>query len=172
MLLRSGRVYVLRCTLSLTFVVLLLTWMVSHSYGQSTRLQAGFGAWPGVGVQAGYVQQYNMYSLEIVVSAETSPWHTDIPLFISTGFGSTLRPTGILREIGRADYDYDLDLGIRLGPGLFFIQNASRTDQNRQFNLFIDLFIRYSRNLEHLGIGYVEFGTQRPRIRVGVLHSL
>lgn len=138
---------------------------------QPAALQAGLGAWPGIGVQAGYLRTGSVYSLEIVLYASSSPWRQEIPLFVSAGFGGTLRPMGILREIGRADYEYDLDVGIRVGPSLFFKQNASRADKNRQFSLFVDPFVRYSHQVFPTDQIYVELGPQRPRMRIGLIHT-
>lgn len=113
----------------------------------------------------------SVYSLEIVLYASSSPWRKEIPLFVSAGFGGSLRPMGILREIGRADYSYDLDVGIRVGPSLFFKQNASRADKNRQFSLFVDPFVRYSHQVFPTDQIYVELGPQRPRMRLGLIHT-
>ena len=139
---------------------------------QPAVLQAGVGVWPGAGVQAGYVRWGSVYSLEIVLYASSSPWRNEIPLFVSAGFGGTLRPIGFLQEIGRADYDYDLDLGVRVGPSLFFKQNASRADKNRQFSLFVDPFVRYSYQVFPADRFFAELGAQRPRLRLGLIHRL
>ncbi|MDE2835131.1 MAG: hypothetical protein OXM02_11530 [Bacteroidota bacterium] len=139
---------------------------------QPVVLQAGAGIWPGAGLQAGYVRWGSVHSLEIVFYTSSSPWRNEIPLFVSAGFGGTLRPIGILQEIGRADYGYDLDLGVRVGPSLFFKQNASRADKNRQFSLFIDPFVRYSYQIFTADRFFTELGAQRPRLRLGLIHKL
>lgn len=154
------------------FIVILIAGAGSQfAAAQPAVLQVGVGIWPGVGVQAGYVRWGSVYSLEMVLYASSSPWRREIPLFISTGFGGTLRPVGILREIGRADYTYDLDIGVRVGPSLFFKQHASRADKNRQFSLFVDPFVRYSYQLFPVDRFFAELGSQRPRLRLGVIHA-
>ena len=138
---------------------------------QPATLQAGLGGWPGAGLQAGFVQWGSVYTLEIVLYASSSPWQDNIPLFLSAGFGGSLRPIGILREIGRIDYTYDLDIGIRVGPSLFFRQNATRADKNRQFSLFVDPFVRYSHTVGASSQLFAEVGSQRPRVRLGLLRT-
>ena len=171
-MLRSRLICLARCGCTLLLVILCAAGSSRIAAAQPTVLQLGAGVWPGAGVEVGYVRWGSVYSLEIVLYTAASPWHSEFPLFVSAGFGGTLRPIGILREIGRVDYDYDLDLGVRVGPSLFFKQDASRADKNRQFSLFIDPFVRYSWAVFPSDRLFVEVGSQRPRVRLGLIHIL
>ena len=135
-------------------------------------LQAALGGWPGIGVQAGYVQARSIYTLEVVSYVDALPWREGYPLYVSAGVGAALRPLGVLRVIGRADYGYDFDLGVRFGPGLFFTDDATRAEKNRQFSLFLDPFVRFSLRTMRPGNYFIELGPQRPAFRLGLLINM
>lgn len=134
---------------------------------QSSQLQVGLGAWPGAGFQAGHVLARSVYTLEVITSADSEIWKERTPLHLSAGVGTALRPLGILRVIGRANYAYDLYLGVRFGPALTFLQNATRAEKNRQFSLFLDPYIRYTASIGRQPV-FVEIGSQRPSLRFGL----
>ena len=134
---------------------------------QTSQLQVGLGVWPGAGFQVGHVLARSVYSLEVITSADTELWKDRTPVHISAGVGTALRPLGILRVIGRANYAYDLYLGVRFGPALTFLQNATRAEKNRQFSLFLDPYIRYSTSIGRQPV-FVEIGSQRPSLRFGL----
>ncbi len=143
----------------------------SPVFAQSSQFQAGLGAWTGVGVQFVHVQSHSTYSLEVMVSVDTEPWKKRTPAYLSAGVGAALRPVGILRVIGRADYSDDIYLGLRFGPALTFLQKPTRQEKNRQFSLFLDPFLRYVRPLGQY-TGFIEIGSQRPSLRLGLWISL
>ncbi len=113
-----------------------------------------------------HVQTRSIYSLEVHSSVDTELWKERTPLYVSVGVGAALRPLGVLRVIGQANYSYDLYLGIRFGPALTFLQKQTRAEKNRQFSLFLDPFLRYTRPLGQQ-TAFVEIGSQRPSLRIG-----
>ena len=132
------------------------------------RFQLALAAWPGIGAQAGYIRPHTIYTLESVIYAEAQPRQRRSTLVVSGGVGAALRPLGVLRAIGQADYGFDVDLGVRFGPSLLFTAEATRADKNRQFSLFIDPFIRFSSRFSRGRIYFVEMGPLRPTLRVGL----
>jgi len=74
---------------------------------------------------------------------------------------------GIGRTIGNADYrGWDLDVGVRIGPGLLFEFRESRADKNRRFNLFVEPFARVVARPGGTTF-FAELGGQRPVLRAG-----
>ena len=138
---------------------------------QSSQLQVGLGAWPGAGFQAGHVLARSVYTLEVITSADSEIWKERTPLHLSAGVGTALRPLGVLRVIGRANYEYDLYLGVRFGPALTFLQKATRAEKNRQFSLFLDPYIRYTVSIGRQPV-FFEIGSQRPSLRFGLWVTL
>ena len=156
-----------------TTCCLLITLILSgiSTLAQTSHLQVGLGAWPGAGVQAGHVLARSVYTLEVITSVDTELWKERTPVHISAGVGTALRPLGILRVIGRANYTYDLYLGVRFGPALTFLQQATRAEKNRQFSLFLDPYIRYTVSIGRQPV-FVEIGSQRPSLRFGLWIAL
>ena len=148
-------------------LLLALLWISTPAPAQSPVIQAALGGWPGIGVQLGYVQPRSIYTLEVMSYLDVLPWRDESPLYVSAGVGAALRPLGVLRVIGRTDYGYDLDLGVRFGPGLFFTEDATRAEKNRQFSLFLDPFLRFTHHSVRQGHFLVELGPQRPALRFG-----
>ena len=144
-----------------------LTFNVLSVLAQSSQFQVGLGAWPGAGAQFVHVQTRSIYSLEVMASIDTELWKKRTPLYISAGVGAALRPFGVLRVIGRANYSNDLYLGVRFGPALAFLQRQTRQEKNRQFSLFLDPFLRYIRPMGR-STGFLEIGLQRPSMRLGL----
>ena len=143
----------------------MLVWIPTSVHAQSPIVQAAVGGLPGIGVQLGYIQTQTIYTLEVMSYADALPWREGYPVYLSVGVGATLRPLGVLRLIGHADYGYDLDIGVRFGPGLFFTDDATRAEKNRQFSLFLDPFLRFSMRP---GNYFIEVGPQRPYVRMGL----
>ena len=137
------------------------------AFAQSSHIQAGLGGWPGAGMQFVHIQARSIYSLEVLSSVDTELWKERTPVYVSAGVGAALRPLGIPRVIGQANYSYDFYLGIRFGPALTFLHKQTRTEKNRQFSLFLDPFLRY---IQPLGkqIAFIEVGSQRPSLRFGL----
>lgn len=158
--------------------VLLLTLLApASSLAQDAprrHLQAGLGVLPGAGIQIGYVAPRNLYTLETLLYVDTTPQFAggEGNVQSSAGVGAALRPFGFVRAAGNAQADYDLDVGLRFGPSLFFTTNATRKDKNQQFRLFLEPFIRVSGTGEGSRTYYVEVGTHRPFLRGGILFDL
>ncbi len=137
------------------------------SYGQEV-LQTGIAAWPGIGTQVNYIRARETYAWETAMYFEVEPSFGDArtTFVVSGGVGAAVRPLGILRFIGQADYGYDLDVGVRLGPSLLFRNRATHADRNQQFRLFLDPFVRLllPRNQR---TWFVEIGPSRPVVRAG-----
>ena len=136
-------------------------------FAQSSHIQTGLGGWPGAGMQLVHVQARSIYSLEVLSSVDTELWKDRTPVYVSAGVGAALRPLGVLRVIGQADYSYDLYLGVRFGPALTFLRKQTRAEKNRQFSLFLDPFLRYTRPVGQQ-TAFIEIGSQRPILRIGL----
>ncbi|MCY3630863.1 MAG: hypothetical protein F4X61_00325 [Rhodothermaceae bacterium] len=150
-----------------TCVLILLTLNGFMALAQSSHIQAGLGGWPGAGMQFVHIQARSIYSLEVLASVDTELWKERTPVYVSAGVGAALRPLGILRVIGQANYSYDLYLGIRFGPALTFLHEQTRAEKNRQFSLFLDPFLRYTRPVGQQ-TAFIEIGAQRPSLRIGL----
>ena len=134
-------------------------------------LQAGLAGWPGVGVQVNYVDLHTMYTLEAALQMDADPFAPRNALHVAASVGAALLPLNIWRTIGQADYGYDLDAGIRFGPRLVFVEDATRADKNQQFGLFLDPFLRYRRRIgpeDSNRFFFVEIGPRRPVLRAGL----
>ena len=156
-----------------TTFYLLFTLVLSglSAQAQTSQLQVGIGAWPGAGLQAGHLLTRSVYSLEVTTSVDTELWKERTPVHVSAGVGTALRPLGILRVIGRTNYAFDLYFGVRFGPALTFLQNASHAEKNRQFSLFLDPYIRYTVSVGQQPV-FAEIGSQRPSFRFGLWIAL
>jgi len=133
------------------------------------QLQVGIAGWPGIGIQVAYIDSRTVYSLETVLQIDYDPFATRSMLHVAGSAGVALLPLNIWRTIGQADYGYDLDLGMRLGPRIVFVDNPTRADKNQQFGLFIDPFLRFRWRTSALArFWYFEVGATRPVLRVGV----
>ncbi len=150
-----------------------LLWCTTTCLAQHT-LQAGFAVWPGIGSQVNYVDVHAVYTIESAVYSELQPslGRSRTSLVVSGGVGVSFRPLGVLRVLGQADYGYDVDVGVRFGPSLFFTRRATRADKNKQFRLFLDPFLRLTRPRPSGSIYYVEIGPLRPALRLGLWFRL
>lgn len=136
-------------------------------------MQAGLALVPGLGAQAGYVQSRSIFTVESIVYVDASPQFAggEGTIEVSGALGGAIRPLGIPRLIGTADYPYDFDIGLRFGPSLTFTQGATRAEKNQQFSLFVEPFLRFSSRLSSGRLYFVEAGTQRPLFRAGVFFT-
>ncbi|MDX1547650.1 MAG: hypothetical protein R3247_11715, partial [Rhodothermales bacterium] len=141
---------------------------------QQAFAQAGLALVPGAGIQAGYVSARSVYTVEGILYTDISPGFGDGEgsVQVSGGLGGTIRPLGILRTIGNTNQRYDLDVGFRFGPSLFFATNATRSDKNQQFRLVLEPFFRFSTRLQSGRLVYAELGTLRPVLRAGLWFRL
>ena len=152
-------------------VVLLLAPPEGAAQGRQAFLQAGVGALPGAGLQIGYSGPRSIYTIEAMLYADGQPsffGNRESTLRLSGGLGAALRPLGVLRVIGNADYPFDFDLGARFGPSLLFTSRATRADKNQQFGLFLDPFLRFTSRFRSGRIFFLEVGPQQPTFRAGL----
>ena len=154
----------LKYTISLYILILLSG---PGALAQTSHIQTGLGLWRGVGVHLVHIQVRSTYTLEISTSIDTEFWQDRNPIYLSSGLGAALRPLGMLREIGQADYPYDIYVGVRFGPALIFQKNPTRAEKNRQFGLFLDPFLRYIKPFGER-VAFIEIGSQRPSLRLGI----
>ena len=137
-------------------------------------IQAGFAALPGAGIVAGYVLPRGFYTVGAVVYADATPRFSggEGSLLVSLGLGGSIRPLGVIRLIANAeDPGYDVDLGVRIGPSLFFPYGESSRRRN-PFSLFIEPFARLTTEFSGGRTGFVEAGIQRPILRGGLWLAL
>ena len=131
------------------------------------HLQTGPAGLPGLGFQVGYVAAQDFFTREITVVADLSSFRSDGNVHTAIAVGGAVRILGIARTIGNTDYrGFDLDLGVRVGPGLLFEFRESRAAKNRRFNLFLEPFVRWSTRARR-ALLFVEAGVQRPVLRAG-----
>lgn len=133
-------------------------------------LQVGPAVWPGLGAQIGLIRLRTIYTLETVLYLNGHLGLGDhrSSVQLSGGFGAALRPLGIVRAIGNAEYAYDVSLGMRFGPSLLFVARPTRSDKNRQFSLFLDPYVRFSTRVLQHQIAFVELGPIKPSLRFGL----
>jgi hypothetical protein len=160
---------------SALLVLFLLLFVPQRSAAQSGAaggafVQTGLAVLPGVGLEVGYVGPKTIFTVEGLLYIESTPTFLGGPgnAKFSLGLGGAVRPLGVVRTIGETDYAYDIDVGIRFGPSLFFANNATRADKNQQFSLFLEPFARFTTRLNNGRIIFAEAGTQRPFLRLGI----
>lgn len=132
-------------------------------------VQAGVAVFPGAGVVVGYVLPRGFYTVGAVAYGDATPSFSggEGSLLVSFGLGGSIRPLGVYRLLANAeDPGYDLDLGVRVGPSLFFPYGESSRRQN-PFSLFIEPFARITSTFGNR-TGFVEVGIQRPILRAGL----
>lgn len=157
-------------------VVVLWTGAVNVS-AQDTRapyLQIGAGILPGIGVQAGYIGPRGFYTVESILYVDGSPRFAggEGSIQVAGGLGGAIRILGILRTVGSPGYvGRDFDVGLRIGPSLFFTVGESSRGEN-PFSLFLEPFLRATSNFDGNRIFFAELGIQRPFLRVGVWLNL
>ena len=132
------------------------------------QLQLGPAGVPGIGFQIGYVVARNVITRELNVVADLSSFRSDGDVQVAAAVGGSIRLLGIGRAIGNAYYrGWDIDLGMRIGPGLLFEFRESRASKNRRFNLFLEPFVRVVAHPRRATF-FAEFGAQRPAVRGGL----
>lgn len=137
------------------------------------QLQVGVGAIPGLGLQTGYIIPRSFYTLEGVAYLYASPQFAggEADMQLSIGLGGSFRPLGLVRLVGNTGYTgYDIDLGLRIGPGLTFAigQEETLADKNKRFNLLFELFARLVTEINSGRTLFLEVGGHRPVIRAGL----
>ena len=134
-------------------------------------VQVGAAISPGYGISAGILSVHSIYTREIQIISDLKP------VFIDRGeqarvaalAGVSLRLLGVERLIGYGGYrGFDVDIGLRTGPGLSFSTRDTRVDKNRRFVLLVEPYVRFSHALSNTGALIVEAGTASPYFRLGV----
>lgn len=136
------------------------------SYVQATLSTMG-----GNGLQVGIANVRTVYIREVLVLADLDPLFrdTDRRSRVVLLPGVSVRLFGFERLIGGAAYrGFDIDLGLRAGPGLAFDTEETSAEKDRRFELVVEPFVRLttaqSRNVAWL----LELGSTRPALRFGV----
>ena len=147
--------------------------LTASAAAQDQHIQAGLAGWPGLGMQVTFIDMHTVYSLESGIQVDVDPFEERRTLTVAGSVGAAFLPLNVWRTIGQADYGYDLDLGLRLGPRLRFVEEPTRADKNRQFSLFLDPFLRLRGRIGRAPrIYFVEIGPVRPSLRVGLLFGV
>ncbi len=135
------------------------------------QIQAALSSLGGNGLQIGLVSARTVYTREVMVLADLEP------LFRTSGRRSrvvlmpavSIRTLGFERLIGGAAYrGFDVDLGLRAGPGLTFDTDENFAERNRRFELVVEPFVRMTAARTSGWSWLLELGTTRPAMRLGV----
>lgn len=132
-------------------------------------VQLGAAAFPGLGLSLGSVSARTLYTREIHLLTNIEPAFrsTDDQIKVAALIGFSFRVFGIERLIGNAGYrGFDIDVGLRAGPGLSFSSRDTKVDKNRRFVLLVDPVVRISR-ASTAWVIYAEVGAAAPSIRLG-----
>ncbi len=160
-------------------LALLVCGGVPEAYGQveiplgapsGGHIQAGVGLLPGFGAQIGYTGARSFYTREVTAFVDITPTFAggEGSAEVAAGLGGAVRILGIWRTLGNAPYrGYDIDVGLRLVPGVDFAFNESREAKNQRFNLTPDLFVRMVFRLKSNRLLFAEIGVERPKLRAG-----
>lgn len=125
----------------------------------------------GNGLQAGVLSARTVYTREVMVLADLDPlWReTDRRARVVLMPGMSIRLFGFERLIGGAAYrGFDIDLGLRAGPGLSFDMDESVEERNRRFELVIEPFLRLTSARSGRVAWLLEMGSTRPAFRFGL----
>ena len=136
-----------------------------------THIQAGATVFGGIGASAGVVDARTLYTREVHLVSDLEPVFSKseeqgrVALLLGVG----LRLYGFERLIGGVGYrGFDLDVGLRVGPGLSFSTRDSRIARNRRFVLLLEPTVRVSRAVHPARALFLEAGTSRPHVRFGL----
>ena len=135
------------------------------------HVQVGVAVAGGIGATVGVADARTVYVREAHIVSDLEPVFrsSDEQARVAVLIGMSLRLLGFERLIGDVAYrGYDLDVGLRLGPGLSFSTRDSRIDRNRRFVLLVGPVVRLSRATSASRALYIEAGTIRPGVRIGL----
>jgi hypothetical protein len=146
-------------------------------------VQGGLALVPGLGAQVGGVQAGRVFTREAMLQVDYRPAFIGESggVQVSVAFGASVRVYGILRTIGNEQARLHplvehVDVGVRIGPGLFFEPDETRADKNQRLRPFFDPFVRFTSDAFAGGSGerpfFAEIGVQRPYVRLGFWWSL
>lgn len=135
------------------------------------HLQAGATVLGGIGATAGMVDARTLYTREVHLLSDLEPIFRKseeqgrVALLLGVG----LRLYGFERVIGGVGYrGFDVDAGLRVGPGLSFSTRDSRIARNKRFVLLLEPMLRLSGAVHPRRALFVEAGTSRPHVRFGL----
>jgi len=112
-----------------------------------------------------------VYTTEVVVLSDLDPlWRTtDRRARVVVMPGISLRMLGFERLIGGAAYrGFDIDIGLRAGPGLTFDTEETSAERDRRFELVLEPFLRFTSAQSGRLSWLLELGSTRPAFRVGI----
>lgn len=153
-------------------VLLFAALAVSSAFAQDAPAfaQVGAAALPGAGGQVGYVSARGFYTVEglLQASAEPDALGGDGAVQVAAAVGGAVRVLGTVRLFTGTPPTYDLDLGVRFGPGLGFKPDETAADENRRFRLFFEPFARGAWRVSSGAALFAEVGPARPTLRAGL----
>jgi len=135
------------------------------------HIVVGVSGIDGYGLQVGTVSAKTLYVTELMVLSDLEPLvsgsESNSRVVLLPGIA--LRLLGFERLIGGAPYrGFDLDAGFRAGPGLSFSTDETQSDKDRRFEFVVEPFLRLSVARSNDWTWFLESGTTRPNIRVGL----
>lgn len=133
-------------------------------------IQLAGGVLPGIGVQTTFINLGSFYTTEGAFYLDASSlFSRGGGVQFAVGFGGAIRTLAVGPTIiGGAQPDYDLDVGLRFGPGLFFAYSETIATKNQRFSLFLEPFVRLRYQLDSGRNIFTEIGAQRPVFRFGL----
>lgn len=135
------------------------------------QIQSALSTLGGNGLQVGVVSARSVYTREVIVLADLDPlWRdTDRRARVVLMPGMAVRLFGFERLIGGAAYrGFDIDVGLRAGPGLSFDTEETVEERNRRFELVIEPFLRLTSAQSDRIAWLLELGSTRPALRFGI----
>ncbi len=135
------------------------------------RLQLGLSALPGLGAQIGYLDATGLFTREGTLYVDGRPaffgGEENVEVWLAGG--GSIRALGVARLFTDGDFaGYDVDVGIRAGPSLTFVRNATDADKNQQFSFNFEPFLRFVTQLRPGLTVYGEAGPQPSLLRGGL----
>ncbi len=134
-------------------------------------VQAGLAGAGGYGAAIGLVGARRMHTREAHLVAELDPLlrKSTEQIRLALLLGASLRLFGVERTVGNVAYrGYDVDLGVRAGPALSFSTRDNTVARNSRFSLLIEPSVRISHRRPEGRVWYVDLGTIKPAIRIGL----
>jgi len=125
----------------------------------------------GAGWQVGVVRTSRMFSREGLLVSDLEPLlrKSTEQARVALLVGAAVRLTGVERTIGNVPYrGFDLDVGVRAGPALSFSSRDDAIARNSRFSLLVEPALRITHMRDSGRIWYLELGTVRPSLRIGV----
>lgn len=134
-------------------------------------IQTGPTVIGGAGWQLGVVNTGRMFTSEGLIVSDLEPLlrKSTEQARVALLVGASVRLTGIERTIGNVPYrGFDLDVGVRAGPALSFSSRDDAIARNSRFSLLVEPAVRITHWRTSGRIWYLELGTVRPSLRLGL----